>query len=126
MAKTNKSELCQKYLVNYLEKIKKQLNQCETELTNQSQSYPTITTLSLNQLDPCLQEYVDCQRKYLYIRNKDQLIKFKDHIHQKDLFKAITTTTTPLTNNQVKKIQSIYSNFKKIFLYFSRTNSFID
>ena len=65
----------------------------------QSQRYPIIK-LSIDQIDHCLTEYVDCQRKYLTMRNKQQLVKFKDTVQEKDLFKATSSTATA-SNNQV-------------------------
>jgi len=90
MAKTTNSKLCQQYLINYIENMKNQLNQCQLKLIKQSQSC-AITTLSFDQMTHCLKDYVDCQRKYLSIRSKDWLFKFKDNIHEKDLFKPIFT-----------------------------------
>ena len=46
-----------------------------------------ITTLSFDQIEHCLKEFVDRERKYLSMRNNEQLIKFKDNIHEKNLFK---------------------------------------
>jgi hypothetical protein len=98
MAKTKDVELCQQYLRNYLENIKKQLNQCQITLFEQSQSCP-ITELTLDQIDRCLKEFVDCQRKYLSIRNTKQLIDFKNDMYEKDLYEMITAYH--LTNDQV-------------------------
>ena len=99
MAKTDDLEIGHQYLRNYLENMKKQLNQCEIKLIEQSQRYPIIK-FSIEQIDHCLQGYVDCQRKYLTIRNKQQLVKFNDNIHEKDLFQIILSSRT--TNNQVR------------------------
>ena len=88
MAQTNDFQLCQQYLLNYIENIKQQMEQYQIELTKQSESYP-ITSISLIQIDHCLKEFVNCQRKYLSIRNNNQLIKFKDHIQEKELFEII-------------------------------------
>jgi len=100
MAKTDDFQLCHEYLKNYMENIKKQLNQCEIKLLEQSQRYP-ITEFSIDKIDHCLKEYVDCQRKYLTVRNKQQLVKFKDTVQEKDLSKATSSTGTT-TNNQVR------------------------
>ncbi|CAF3366965.1 unnamed protein product [Rotaria socialis] len=70
MAKTNDFQICQKYLDNYINTIKKEIDTCHIQLNNQAQSYP-LTTLSLDQLDHYLKEFVDCQRKYLSMRNKE-------------------------------------------------------
>lgn len=94
---TNDTKLCHEYLLNYLENIKKLLHQLE--LIKQSHSC-SIVGLSLDQIDQCLKDYVHIQRKYLSTRNNDQLIKFKDHIHENDLCKTISTYR--LTMNLVR------------------------
>lgn len=86
MAKTEDTQLCQQYLVNYLESTKKQFQQCQLELQKQSESF-SLTTLSLIQIDQCLKGYVDCQRKYLRTRNQHQFSKFKDSRNGNDSFK---------------------------------------
>lgn len=83
MAKTEDTQLCRQYLVNYVENIKKQIQQCQIELTKQSESY-SMTVVSLLDIDQCLKDYVDCQRKYLRVRSKHQLIKFKDSLNEKE------------------------------------------
>ncbi|CAF4806706.1 unnamed protein product, partial [Rotaria socialis] len=80
MTKTNDFQLCQQYLDNYINTIKKEIDTCLIQLNNQNQSYP-LTTLSLDQLDHYLKEFVDCQRKYLSTRNNKQLQKFIDNFH---------------------------------------------
>ena len=93
MAKTQDAQLCRQYLVNYVENIKKQIQQCQIELAKQSETY-SITVVSLIQLDQCLKDYVDCQRKYLRGRSKHQLIKFKESLSERDSFKLILNLTT--------------------------------
>ncbi|CAF1153815.1 unnamed protein product [Rotaria sordida] len=107
-AKTDDFQLCHEYLKNYIEIIKEQLNQCEIKLLEQSQRY-SITKFSIDQMDHCLKEYVDCQRKYLAMRNKQQLVKFKNNIQEKDLSKAASSTDITTTNNQeiVRQLVSI-------------------
>ena len=85
MAKTSDSELCQEYLMNYTETSKAQLNQYQIELSKQKQSC-SIKDLPLDQIDLCLHQFVDCQRKYLTVRSNTKLEKFKDNISTNDLF----------------------------------------
>ncbi|CAF1629303.1 unnamed protein product, partial [Rotaria magnacalcarata] len=89
MAKTNDFQICQKYLDNHIIIIKKEIETCHIQLNNQAQSYP-VTTLSLDQLDHYLREFVDCERKYLSMRNNKQLQKFIDNYHEKQLFETIS------------------------------------
>ncbi|CAF4397069.1 unnamed protein product, partial [Rotaria magnacalcarata] len=90
IAKTNDFEICHQYLLNHINDLKINLDQYQMELDRQSQSCP-ITTLSLDQIDHCLNEFVICQRKYLLMKNNNQLLKFKDNFHDKDLFKTVST-----------------------------------
>lgn len=59
------------------------------ELTKQSQAYP-ISALPFDQVEHCLKQFVDHERKYLLTRNHEQLVHFKDDIYGKDLFKMIS------------------------------------
>ena len=83
----------------YVQNIEKQLNQCRIELTKHSQSYSIPNaTLSFDKLQQCLKQMVDRERKYLSMRNNDELLKFKEDIHEKSLFKTISKSS--LINNQ--------------------------
>jgi hypothetical protein len=90
MTQTADSDICQQYLINYIEDLKNQIDQYQMELGNQSALCP-ITSLSLDHMDHCLKEFVNGQRNYLSRRNNDQLVKFKDHIEENELFEIITT-----------------------------------
>ncbi|CAF4085834.1 unnamed protein product, partial [Adineta steineri] len=96
-------ELWQSYLDIGLQQcvwpnIKKQINHCQFELSKYSQTCP-IRELSFHLIEQRLKELVARERKYLSQRNNDQLIKFKDDIHQAELFKQIYTNL-PTTNIQ--------------------------
>jgi hypothetical protein len=99
MANTNDFQRCKEYLMGYIQNIEKQLNQCRMELTNhfQSCSIPNAI-LSFDKIQQCLKQMVDHERKYLSMRNNDELFKFKEDIHEKNLFKTISTSS--LINNQ--------------------------
>jgi hypothetical protein len=99
MANTNDFELCQQYLMNYMETIKTQLNQYQIELNKQQQSC-SIKDLRIDQIDICLHKFVNCQRKYLTIRNNSDLTKFKDNISANDLFQSVSIHQ--LTTEQVR------------------------
>ena len=101
MAKTNDFDLCKEYLMNYIQNIKKQLNQCQLELVKEKSQTCPITKLSVEQIEERLKELVDRERKYLSKRNNQQLIKFKDDIYGKDLLKTISSYF-PQTTEQVK------------------------
>ncbi len=91
MAKTNDFKLCQQYLINYIEDIKKQINHYQIKLTEQSELCP-ITSISFEQIDKCLKEFVDCQRKYLSTRNNNQVAKFTDDIMENEFYDILTTS----------------------------------
>ena len=99
MANTNDFQRCKEYLIVYIQNIEKQLNQCRMELTKHSQSCSIPNaTLSFDKIQQCLKQMVDRERKYLSMRNNDELFKFKEDIHEKNLFKTISTSS--LINNQ--------------------------
>ena len=58
MAKTDNFQLCQQFVKNYLETLKKQLHECELELGKQLQLCP-IRILSVDHINRCLKDYVD-------------------------------------------------------------------
>ncbi|CAF1440935.1 unnamed protein product [Adineta steineri] len=98
MAKTHDFEVCHQYLIIYIKDIENQMNQYQIKLTEQSQSCP-ITTLTMDQIDSCLKEFINCQRQYLDKRNNNQLAKFKDNIKAKELFEILTTYSSTLDLN---------------------------
>lgn len=102
MAKTNDFDLCKQYVMNYIQDNKKQLNQCQFELTKQRQQFQicAIIELSFEQIEHRLKELVDRERNYLSKRNEAKLIKFKDNIHEKKLFTTISTSSV-MYNQQV-------------------------
>ncbi len=64
MAKTNDFELCQQYLINYIEDIKQQINYYERKLIEQTEVCP-ILAITLEQIDHNLKQFVDRERNYL-------------------------------------------------------------
>ncbi|CAM2730344.1 unnamed protein product, partial [Rotaria socialis] len=94
MAKTNDFDLCEQYVMNYIENNKKQLNHCQSELTKQEEQFQTcpMIELSFEQIEQRLKELVDRERKYLSKRNNDKLIKFKDDISEKQRLTTISTS----------------------------------
>ncbi|CAF4038986.1 unnamed protein product [Adineta steineri] len=88
MAKTNDFDICQQFLITYIEDIKQQLNEQQVKLTENSASCP-ILPMSFNRMDHCLKELVDSERNYLLTYTENQLIKFKDCIQEKQLYELI-------------------------------------
>ena len=97
MAKTQDFHLCHQYLTRYIEGIRKQMNENQMKLTLQSESCP-ITTISLEQIDQYLKEFVDCQQKYRSTRNHNHLNKFTDNIMENELFEIITSHYPTINN----------------------------
>lgn len=89
IAKTNEHRSCQDFVSHYLHEIIRQLDLCNDELSTQSQSCPSVF-LPLDILDRRLKDFVILQRNYLLKRNSEQLARFKDLIHEKNLFQNIT------------------------------------
>jgi hypothetical protein len=119
LAKTNDLELCQQYLTHYIEDMKKQIDQYELKLTKQSALCP-IKFISLDQIDYCLKEFVDCQRNYLTIRNNNQLAKFQEKNEEKELFEIITAyyPTLDQVSEKTRRVLFdilIYTSFHRIY-----------
>ncbi|CAF4448913.1 unnamed protein product, partial [Adineta steineri] len=84
LSKTDDYELCFQYPTNYIGQLNEQINQYETELATQLSSYSMIS-ISVNQVDTCLKEYVNHQRQYLLTTNNNQLTKIQDEIQANKL-----------------------------------------
>jgi hypothetical protein len=97
MANTQDYDLCHAYLLNYVQDIKKQMNQLQMKLILHSEMYP-ITSISLERIDQHLKEFMNCQRKYLSIRNSNEFKKFADHTMEDELFDMITSNNPSLNN----------------------------
>lgn len=87
MAKSNDFNVCHQFLINCITNLKKEIDQCQMELKKQSELCP-IENLALDQIDRCLNEFVECQRKYLLIRSNHRLFKFKDNANTKTLIES--------------------------------------
>ncbi|CAF1383311.1 unnamed protein product [Adineta steineri] len=99
LSKTDDYELCFQYLTNYIGQLNEQINQYETELATQLSSYSMIS-ISVNQVDTCLKEYVNHQRQYLLTTNNNQLTKIQDEIQANKLYETIMTSYPYLNPNQ--------------------------
>ena len=89
--------------MNYIEDIKKQIDQYQIELAKQSEVWIPITSVSFVQIDHCLKEFVHCQRQYLSTRNNHQLTKSKDDIRITALFEIITSYYPTMDQVSIKK-----------------------
>ena len=82
------------------------------ELTNHSQSCPIPdVTVAFHRIEQCLSQLVDRERMYLSMRNNNELVKFKDAIYEKNLFKGISTCSL-IDDQQVSQ-----NNFKQNRLF---------
>ena len=102
MSETDDFQLCCEYLTNYIEQLKGQINQCEKELIIQIDFHPIIP-ITFNQVDDCLKEYVDHQRKYLLTKNKNELAIFQDDIQANKLYETIMNSYPNLSQVNQKK-----------------------
>ena len=105
MANTKDFDLCQQYVINYMESLEKQVNECQLEFLKQSQTCP-IQAIPLDQIDQYLKEVVDRERKYLLTRNNRQLEQFKNEIYRQDLLRQISTYHLTMDQVSLKFIQS--------------------
>ena len=88
MAKTKEHELCQQFVIHHLTQIKRQCDQCQTELLVQSQSCPRTFSTTLATIDHRLKEYVQLQQKHVSRKMNSQLKRFKAIIHEKNLLRT--------------------------------------
>jgi hypothetical protein len=83
----------------YIKKYKKQLLQRRMQSPKHSHSCPIPNaTLTFDKTQQCRKQMVDRERKYLLMRNNDELFKFKEDIHENNLIETISTSS--LINNQ--------------------------
>ena len=95
MAETRDPVSCQQYMVKHIEDLKRQSHRYVLELEEQSRLCP-IQAISLNEIDPCLKEFVNCQRTYLRTRNDGQLEKFKDALDENRFLERISAYSPSL------------------------------
>ena len=112
MAKTDKSEICQQYVISKLTNIRHQLDQCNMELFRQTESTSiSILLPSFDILDKCLKDYVSLQQKYLFKRIENQLITYKDDIHDQKLYQQLfaynLTTVQQQATDQLVHLQQV-------------------
>jgi hypothetical protein len=117
MSQINDFELCRLYLINYIANIKQELNYYERKLVEQTEVCPTITSITLEQIDHNLKQFVDRERSYLFRKNEKELKKFKENIQNNQTF-GIITTYRP-TIDQVCRVKISQINF---FYYVLRMN----
>jgi hypothetical protein len=94
MAKTDKSEICQQFVMTQLTNIQHQLDQCNMELIKQAQSSLSLSISMLlpsrEIMDKCLKEYIYLQQKHLFKRIENQLILYKDDIYGQKLYHQLS------------------------------------
>ncbi|CAF4165881.1 unnamed protein product [Rotaria sordida] len=88
-AKTNEHESCQQFVQHRLIELHQQYDQCTTALITQSQLCPP-KLLPLNILDHNLKEFVQLQQKYLSNKINSRLTRYKNIIHEKELFQTLS------------------------------------
>ena len=92
MAKTDKSDICQQYVLSTLTNIRHQLDQCNMELFKQTQqpvSSISIWLPSFDILDKYLKDYVCLQQNYLSKRIEKQLNLYKNNIDDQKLYQQL-------------------------------------
>ncbi|CAF1533969.1 unnamed protein product [Adineta ricciae] len=90
MRRTNNFHLCQQHVVKYTEDIEQQTRMYQMKINQQSAFCPIIP-ISFDRIDHCLKDFVESERQYLFKRNQNQLIKFKNDIDRKKLYQTINT-----------------------------------
>ena len=103
MAKSTEHQACEELVRKRLRQIQLECDQCAHELRTQSESRP-VTLLPLESLDQNLKDLVHVQQKYLSVKMNAQLKQYRDAIHEKDLFQALSMDS--LSVEQVRSISS--------------------
>ncbi|CAF1489078.1 unnamed protein product [Rotaria sordida] len=115
MAKTTDFELCQQYVIKYIKDIEHEHNLCQMKLREQSQLC-SITTLPLDRIDSHMKKIVQNERHYLSLRNNEQLSKFKDDLHEQQLFETISQYRLTFDQNEyLNQLMSIRNEQGKIW-----------
>ncbi|CAF1578519.1 unnamed protein product [Rotaria sordida] len=96
---SNDFEMCHQYLKNYINELSEQMKQCQIEVKNQSKLCP-FKELSLDTIDQCLNQFVECQRNYLFRRHNRQVIEFKNNLHAKQLWTTLSTNNLTFDRNK--------------------------
>lgn len=112
MAKTDDFHLCEGYLRQSIEDLKKQLNDCQMELVTQAESYATAQ-LALDQIDSVLKDYVNDQRKYLADRSQKQLVTFNEMIHREKLFQSLSMHNLSVEQVSHSSLSLIVASFTR-------------
>ncbi|CAF1515433.1 unnamed protein product [Rotaria magnacalcarata] len=91
IAKTDQFNLCENYIMTQLSMIDDQLDQCNNELDKQAQSTIPILLPSLENMDKDLTSYVSLHQNYLAKRIDQQIIRYKNEIHDQQLYQNLFT-----------------------------------
>ncbi|CAF4438859.1 unnamed protein product, partial [Rotaria sp. Silwood2] len=88
-AKTNEHSLCQEFVQKHLKDIQLQFDQYTHDLVTQSEKCPT-TLCPLVTLDTHIKEFIQLQQQSLSNKLNYQLIRYKNIIHEKELFQTLS------------------------------------
>ncbi|CAM4819703.1 unnamed protein product [Rotaria magnacalcarata] len=105
MAKTNEHVLCEQFVKEYLNEIKLKFDQCTNELRIQVEACPTTLLPLKATVDQNLKEFIEIQQKYLSNKMNFQLTRYRNMIHEKELFQTLSTYT--LTSDQKNAIDKL-------------------
>ncbi len=97
MRQTDNFDQIENFLKEYLIQLQQKYEQCTTQLINQALSCSQTMQLSL--IESQSKEFVRLHHLDLTRKINFQINKFKDHIHEKELFQQLSSY--PLTNEQV-------------------------
>ncbi|CAF2960747.1 unnamed protein product [Rotaria sp. Silwood2] len=108
--KSNEHALCQQFVTNRLSELQQQYDQCITESNIQSQLCPP-KLLPLDKTDHNLKEFVQLQQKYLSNKINSRLTRYKDKIHEEELFETLSNYNLSIaqknTTDQLVQLREI-------------------
>jgi hypothetical protein len=87
MTQSSEHDLITNFVMERLHHLQSKLDQYNVELSAQNPSCPA--TLSLDKVDEKLKQFILSHQKQMTKRMNSDLMKFKDHVHDKELFNTL-------------------------------------
>jgi DNA-binding HxlR family transcriptional regulator len=87
MTQSSEHDLITNFVMERLRHLQSKLDQYNAELSAQNPSCPT--TLALDKVDEKLKQFILSHQKQMTKRMNSDLMKFKDHVHEKELFNTL-------------------------------------
>lgn len=113
MSRTNQWDACCKFVTNYFNDIKQQLNRRNNELVTHNES--CLEDLTIDILDERLKKYISSQQTQFRHKINNQLSNFKANMHEKQLYHNLFTNS--FTDEQVRVLYPCHFLYILIFVF---------